>query len=191
MCAPLDFGTQFSTAYARHMLGKAESPWRTLRDRAFAMMHTMSAPSTTWSCAISKIAFLENRIFSRAVGRVGGVPLTLRTGVVPDASAFIVFGFDAFSKIPDNQRNKLNLKSFRGVFVGYPLKSLGYHNNSPTTRLITTSVHVVFHEDVRGFRSAPTPPPPLLYAAEAAPQPTCLHSPDFPPRMIMLAPASP
>jgi transposase InsO family protein len=38
MCAQLGVGTQFSAPYAHHMLGKAERPWRTLRDCAHAMM---------------------------------------------------------------------------------------------------------------------------------------------------------
>jgi hypothetical protein len=32
MCAGLGVGVQFSAPYAHHMLGKAERPWRTIRD---------------------------------------------------------------------------------------------------------------------------------------------------------------
>jgi transposase InsO family protein len=45
MCGRLGFGIQFSAPYARHVLGKAERPWRTIRNNAYAMMHTMSVPN--------------------------------------------------------------------------------------------------------------------------------------------------
>jgi hypothetical protein len=74
MCAQLGVDTQLSAPYAHHMLGKAERPWRTLRDSAFAMMHPMSVPPTMWSSAMSTAEFLRNRTFSRAVGLAGGGP---------------------------------------------------------------------------------------------------------------------
>jgi hypothetical protein len=55
-----------------------------------------------------------------------------------------VFGCAAFAKTPDNKRRKMDLKSFRGVFVGYPLKSLDCRIYNPATRRITTYVHVLF-----------------------------------------------
>jgi hypothetical protein len=39
MCTRLGFSTHFSAPYAHHMLGKAERPWRTLRDCASSMLH--------------------------------------------------------------------------------------------------------------------------------------------------------
>jgi hypothetical protein len=41
MCIRLGFNTQLSAPYAHHMLGKAERPWRTLRDCASSMLHAM------------------------------------------------------------------------------------------------------------------------------------------------------
>ena len=151
MCARLGFSTQFSAPYAHHMLGKAERPWRTLRDCASSMLHAMSVPNSMWSCAISTVVHLRNRTYSRAVGPSGGVPVTILTGAVPDASVFRVFGCAAFAKVPDNLRRKLGLKAFRGVLVGYSHNSPGYRIYNPATRRITTSVHVKFEETVPGF----------------------------------------
>jgi hypothetical protein len=97
------------------MLGKAQRPWRTLRDCVAAMLHTMSVPTSMWSCAMSTAAYLRNRTFSRAVGLTGGVPLTFLTSASHDASVFRVFCCAAFAKIPDVERRKP--KSFRGAFV--------------------------------------------------------------------------
>jgi hypothetical protein len=68
MCARLGFSTQLFAPYAHHMLGKAERPWRTLRDCASSMLHAMYVPNNMWSCAISTVVHLRNRTFSIAVG---------------------------------------------------------------------------------------------------------------------------
>jgi hypothetical protein len=77
MCSRLGFCTPFSAPYAHHMVGKAERPWRTLRDSASTMLHAMFVPNNMWSCAIITLVHLRNRTFSRAVGPPEGVPLTL------------------------------------------------------------------------------------------------------------------
>jgi transposase InsO family protein len=46
ICARLGVGAQFSAPYAHHMLGKAERPWRTIRDNASAMLHIMAVPNS-------------------------------------------------------------------------------------------------------------------------------------------------
>jgi hypothetical protein len=126
------------------MLGKAKRPWRTIRDNAFAMLHSMAVPNSMWSCVVSTVVFLRNRTYSRSVGLNGGVPLTLLTSSVPDASKFLVFGCAVFAKVPDKLRRKLGEKAFRGVMVGYPPNAPGYRVYNPETRRITTLVHVVF-----------------------------------------------
>jgi hypothetical protein len=151
MCTRLGFSTQFSAPYAYHMLGKAERPWRTLRDCASSMLHAMSVPNSMWSCSISTVVHLRKRTYSRAVGPSRGVLVTLLTGAVPDASVFRVFGCAAFAKVPDTLRRKLGMKAFRGVMVGYSHNSPGYRIYTPATRRITTSVHVKFEETVPGF----------------------------------------
>jgi hypothetical protein len=147
----LGVGVQFSAPYAHHMLGKAERPWRTIRDNTFAMLHSMAVPNSMWSSAVSTIVYLRNRTYSRSVGLTGGIPLTLLTSSVPDASKFRVFGCAVFAKVPDNLCRKLGEKAFRGVMVGNPPDAPGYRVSNPETRRITTSVHVVFHENTPGF----------------------------------------
>jgi hypothetical protein len=151
MCAHLGVGVQFSVPYAHHMLGKAERPWRTIRDNASAMLHSMAVPNSIWSCVVSTIVYLRNRTYSRSVGHNGGIPLTLLTSFVPDASKFRVFGCAVFAKVPDKLRRKLNQNAFRGVMVGYLSDALGYRVCNPETRRITSSVHVVFQESTLGL----------------------------------------
>jgi hypothetical protein len=77
MCARMGVGVQFSAPYAHHMLGKAERPWRTIRDDGSAMLHSMAVPTFMRSCAVNTVVYLRNRTYSRSVGLTGGVPLCL------------------------------------------------------------------------------------------------------------------
>jgi hypothetical protein len=65
MCAHLGVGVKFSVPYAHHMSGKAERPWRTIRDNASAMLHCMAVPNSMWSCAVSIVVHLRNCTYSR------------------------------------------------------------------------------------------------------------------------------
>jgi hypothetical protein len=143
-CARLGVGLQFSAPYAHHMLGKAERPWRTIRDNASAMLHSMAVPNSMWSCVASTVVYLPNRTYIRSVDLAGGIPLTLLTSSVPDASKFRVFGCVVLAKVPNKLRRKLGEKANRGIMVGYSPDAPGYHVYNPETRRITTSVHVVF-----------------------------------------------
>jgi hypothetical protein len=63
---------------------------------------------------------MRNRTFNKVVGPSGGVPITLLTCAVLDASTVNrVFGCAVFAKVHDSLRRKLGLKAFRGVMVGY------------------------------------------------------------------------
>jgi hypothetical protein len=77
MCARMGVGVQLSAPYAHHMLGKAERSWRTIRDNATAMLHSMAVPNSMWSCVVTTVVYLRNRTYNRSVGLTGGVPLTL------------------------------------------------------------------------------------------------------------------
>jgi hypothetical protein len=151
MYARLGVGVQFSAPYAHHMLGKAERTWRTIRDNAYAMLHSVAVPNSRWSCAVSALVFFRNRTYNRSVGLTSGIPLTLHTSSVPGASKFHVFGCAVSAKVPDKLRRKLGEKAFRGVMVGYPPDAPGYRVYNPETRRITTSVHVVFPKNTPGF----------------------------------------
>jgi hypothetical protein len=92
LCARLGVGVQFSTLYAHHTLGKAEGPWRTIRDNAFAILHCMTVLNSIWSCVVNTTGYMRNRTYRRSFGLTGGIPLTLLTSSVPHASKVRVFG---------------------------------------------------------------------------------------------------
>jgi hypothetical protein len=149
MCARLGVGVRLSAPYAQHMLGKAERPWRTLRDNASAMLRNKpkSVPNSIWSCAISSVVYLRNGTYSRNVGRSGGVPLTMLTSKAPpnSASSSALSSPKCMSSYIGKWANKRSVASWSAP------DALGYRLYNPATRLITTSVHVVFQEATPGF----------------------------------------
>jgi hypothetical protein len=83
------------------MIGKAERPLRPIRHNASAMLHSMAVPNSMWSCDVSTVVYFRNRTYNRSVGLTCGIPLTLLTSSVPDASKFRLFGCAVFAKVPD------------------------------------------------------------------------------------------
>jgi hypothetical protein len=154
MCDRHGVGVQFSAPYTHHMLGRAERPWRTLRDNALAMLHSMAVPNFMWSCAVRTFAYLRNRTYIRSIGLSGGIPLTLLMSSAPDASKFRVFGRAVFAKVPDKLRRILDEEAFCGVMVGYPTDAPEYRVYNPETRHITTSVHIALQENIRASARA-------------------------------------
>jgi hypothetical protein len=84
---------------------EVEHSWRTIRDWVVASVHTMSVPTSMWSCTMSTVMHLRHAVmnFSRVVVTSVVVPLTLHTSVFPDASGSRVFGCVAFAKVLDAQ----------------------------------------------------------------------------------------
>jgi hypothetical protein len=133
------------------LLDKAERPWRSIRDNAYAMMDSIAVPNSMWLFAVSTVVYFRNRTFSRVVGLSGGVPLTLLMSTTLDVSNFRAFRCTVFAEVPSKLRRKLGEKVLRGVMVGYSPDALGYRVYNLVTRHIATSVHVVFNEDVQGI----------------------------------------
>jgi hypothetical protein len=87
------------------------------------MLRSMAVPNSMWPCVVGTVVYLRNRTYNRSVGPSAGIPLTLLTSSMPNASKFRVF---VFAKAPDKLRRKLSEKAFRGVMVGYPTDAPGY-----------------------------------------------------------------
>ncbi|CAI7816804.1 unnamed protein product [Closterium sp. NIES-54] len=93
---------------------------------------------------------------------------TLRwTGKVGDASAFRVWGSQAF--VRDTTADKLSSRAVPCVFLGFPPDALGWQFYHPTSRRVLSSQDVTFDESVLyyhlfPYRTASPPPPPLFLA---------------------------
>ena len=71
-------------------------------------------------------------------------PFKLWTGKKPDLSRLRVFGSLAYAHVPDQLRQKLDVKSSNMIMVGYGLN--GYRLRDPSNDKIVTRRDVVFDE---------------------------------------------
>jgi hypothetical protein len=79
--AKLGVLTHFSAPYAHDMLGKAERPWRTIRECEFSKSFTIPVSTSMWSSGMRTTMYLCKCTFSRTFGTCGGVLLTFSLDV--------------------------------------------------------------------------------------------------------------
>eukprot|EP00253_Pinus_taeda_P012328 PITA_12328 len=94
----------------------AEYMNQTLIERARSMINNANLQKELWAKAISTACYLVNRSPSVAINCK--ICEEVWTGQSCDYSHLRIFGCDAYSLIPNNQRSKLDPKSKCYVFVG-------------------------------------------------------------------------
>ncbi|GBO06945.1 Retrovirus-related Pol polyprotein from transposon TNT 1-94 [Araneus ventricosus] len=120
----------------------AERMNRTLFDKVRAMLYDSKLPKSCWGYAIQTAAFLHNRIPCTSINDC--TPYELKYSTKPDLSKIRIFGCDAYVKVADTQRRKLDPKSKKMIFIGY--SSMGYRVMDPVTRRVIVSRNVRFVE---------------------------------------------
>ena len=101
--------------------GVSERRDRTLLDMVRSMMSLTDLPLSFWGYAIETVAFTLNRAPSRSIETT---PYELWFGKKPKLSFLKVLGCDAYVK--KLQPDKLEPKSEKCVFIGYPKETIGY-----------------------------------------------------------------
>ena len=86
------------------------------------MMSQSDLPLSIWGYALETAAFTLNRVSSKSVDKT---PYKIRTGKTPSLSFLKIWGCEAFVKRV--QSDKLEPKSNKCIFVGYPKETLGYY----------------------------------------------------------------
>ena len=93
-------------------------------------MIEMNVPKAYWLDGVLTTTFLINRMPSKVLG--GKSPLQT---LVPEVLLFLippkVFGCKCFAHVPKSQRDKLDPKAIKSIFVGYPSTQKGYKCYSP------------------------------------------------------------
>ena len=130
--------------YTPEQNGVAERMNRTLVESARSMMSQASLGKEFWAEAVNTAVHIRNRVPSVAVG--GVTPIELWSGKKPDVSYFRVFGCPVDVHVPDEKRQKLDSKSKKMVFVGYPEGQKGYKCFDREQRRMIVSRNVKFKE---------------------------------------------
>ena len=136
---------QFTNPYTPEQNGTSERLNRTLIESAKSMMIHAQMPLDIWAEAVNTAAYLHNRSPTKVLK--DKTPYECWFGQKPNVSNLKVFGCTCFVHTPDSLRKKLDPKSRKGIFVGYPLDTKGYKVYDIESKTFIRSRKVLFHED--------------------------------------------
>ena len=128
--------------------GVAERFNRTLVEMVRSMLADSELPKSFWAEALATAIYLQNRSPTKPVE--GKTPYEAIYGEKPNVGHLKVFGCSAYSYIPKDERQKLDSKARKCIFLGYPCNRKGYRLYDQSIRRVIHSRHVAFNESMRG-----------------------------------------
>ncbi|KAG8472923.1 hypothetical protein CXB51_035047 [Gossypium anomalum] len=121
--------------------GVSERRNRTLLDMVRSMMSHADLPTSFWGHALETTIFTLNRVPSKSVQKT---PYEMWTGKRPSMSFMKIWGYEACVK--HQTSTKVEPKSERCIFVGYPKETKGYYFFNPTKNKVLVARTSVFLE---------------------------------------------
>lgn len=122
--------------------GVSERRNRTLLDMVRSMMSRAELPLSFWGYALETAAFTLNRVPTKTVDKT---PYEIWTGRVPNLSFLKIWGCEVFVKRLTS--DKLDPKSDKCFFVGYPKETKGYHFYHKSDNKVFVARHGTFMEE--------------------------------------------
>ncbi|KAJ9520824.1 hypothetical protein QJQ45_014022 [Haematococcus lacustris] len=122
-CSSKGIQQQFSAPYCPEQNGKAERLNRTIMQATRSMLLTAQLPPGFWVDAALKANYVRNLL------PITGQPVTPWEAFYhrkPNLSALRVFGATAWVYVTQPNRNKLQPKAVKGIFVGYAVGTKAY-----------------------------------------------------------------
>ena len=135
---------QFTNPYTPEQNGVSERYNRTVMEAARSMLFHSKLPLSFWAEAVQCATYVRNRSPTSALNN--RTPYEFWYGRKPDISNLRVFGCVAYSHIPDEKRTKLQPKSEKCVFVGYPDDTKGFKLFNIESSKFIRNRNVIFHE---------------------------------------------
>ncbi|KAL0796318.1 hypothetical protein Bca101_067695 [Brassica carinata] len=108
---------QTSCPYTPQQNGVAERKNRHLMEVARSMMFHTNVPKRFWGDAVVSACYLINRIPTKVLKDVS--PFQVLNKTQPPINHLRVFGCVCYVLVPGEQRNKLDPKSIKAMFIGY------------------------------------------------------------------------
>ncbi|KAK8685866.1 hypothetical protein V6N13_124899 [Hibiscus sabdariffa] len=122
--------------------GESERRNRTLLDMVRSTMSHTDLPTSFWGYALETTAFTLNRVPSKSVQKI---PHEMWTGKRPDMSFIKVWGCKAYVK--HHISTKLEPKSHKCTFVGYPKETKGYYFfNAKENKVFVARINIELQE---------------------------------------------
>lgn len=144
---------QTTAPYNPEQNGKSERDIQTINEMIRAMIFSRHLPKYLWSEAINMAAYILNR---STTSKSNKSPFERWNGKKPDLSSIKVFGSVAYAHVPSQQRQKLDPKAQKLIFVGYQGNSDNCRLFDPKTRKITIAASVKFDEETIYYTSPKT-----------------------------------
>ena len=114
--------SQFTPPYTPQHNGVSERRNRTLLDMVRSMMSLATLPLSFWGYALESAARILNMVPTKKVEKT---PYEIWHGKSPKLSYLKIWGCEAFVK--RDTLNKLEPRSIKCNFVGYPKETMGYY----------------------------------------------------------------
>ncbi|GJY69844.1 putative RNA-directed DNA polymerase [Tanacetum coccineum] len=132
---------QLTPPYTPQHNGVSESRNRTLLDMVRSMMNLTTLPLSFWDYALESATRILNMVPTKKVDKT---PYELWYGKVPNLSYLKVWGCEALEKrdTPD----KLEQRSVKCIFIGYPKETMGYYFYFPHENKIVVTRYAEFFE---------------------------------------------
>ena len=135
---------QTSCPYTPQQNGVAERKNIHLMEVARSIMFQTNVPKQFWSDAVMTACYLINRTPTRVLDDL--TPYEVLNNRKPSIDHFRVFGCLCYVLQPMEQRNKLEARSTKAVFLGYSSTQKGYKYYDPDMRRVLVSRDVKFVE---------------------------------------------
>ncbi|GJX24935.1 retrotransposon protein, putative, ty1-copia subclass [Tanacetum coccineum] len=125
--------------------GVSERGNRTLLDMVRSMMSQTTLPKSFWDYALETAARILNMVPTKKVDKI---PYEVWHGQAPKLSYLKVWGCEALVKRDTlTKPDKLDPRSFRCIFVGYPKETMGYSFYSPSENKVFVARNAEFFEN--------------------------------------------
>ncbi|KAL0641314.1 hypothetical protein Bca4012_102595 [Brassica carinata] len=135
---------QTSCPYTPQQNGVAERKNRHLMEVARSMMFHANVPKRFWGDAVQTACYLINRVPTKILKNLS--PFEVLNKSKPFIDHLRVFGCVCYVMTPGEQRNKLEAKSTKAMFIGYSITQKGYKCYDPEARRVMVSREVKFIE---------------------------------------------
>ncbi|KAM7472007.1 hypothetical protein LguiA_010190 [Lonicera macranthoides] len=144
---------QTTCSYTPQQNGVAERKNRHLLEIVRASLIGANAPTSYWGEALSSAVYLVNRIPSAVLDFQTPFEALAKSVTAPTVSNLPprVFGCVTFVHLPKEQRNKLEPRALKCVFVGYASSQKGYRCYHPPTQKMYVTIDVIFHKETMYF----------------------------------------
>ena len=144
-CSEKGIAREFTNPHTPEQNGVSERLNRTIMEAVRSMIFHADVPLFLWAEAISTAVYIHNRCPTAALKNTTPYECWFREK--PDVSNLRVFGCVAYYLVPDAQRKKLDPKSRKAIFVGYPEGTKGYKLYDVITGSFVRSRNIKFYED--------------------------------------------